>query len=87
MERLLLAMQSLHLPLQPLHPTDHAVERGERLGGILAGQRGIGGGFEGRNDVLVLPFDMLLDRLEVLPDDFVREAKEGLVLLNRKDLD
>ena len=28
----------------------------------------------------MIPFDVLLDGFEVLPGDFVRETKEGLVL-------
>ena len=73
-------MQGLHLPLQTVHSVDHGVQRSDRLGRILAGQGGVGGGLERGEDVLVLPFDVLLDRLEVLPGDFVREAEEGLVL-------
>ena len=82
MQRLLLAVQGLHLPLQPLHPGDHAVQRGDRLGSVLAGEGGVGGGLEGGEDVLVLPFDVLLDGLEVFPGDFVRETQEGLVLFD-----
>ena len=83
MQRLLLAVQALHFPLEPLHPADHVLQRRDRLGGILPGQRGVGGGFERGEDVLVLPFDVLLDRLEILPGDFMREAEEGLVLFPR----
>ncbi len=53
--------------------------------GILAGEGGVGGGFEGGEDVLVFPLDVPLDRLEVLAGDFVGEAEEGLVLLNGAD--
>ena len=48
----------------------------------MTGQGGVGGGFEGGEDVLVLPFDVLLDGFEVFPGDFVRETEEGLVLFN-----
>lgn len=65
-----------------MHSTDHAVERSDGLGRILAGQGGIGGGFEGREDFLVLPFDVLLDRFEILAGKFVGEAEEGLILLH-----
>ena len=65
-----------------MHSTDHAVEGGNGLGRILAGQGGVGGGFEGREDFLVLPFDVLLDRFEILAGKFVGEAEERLILLH-----
>ena len=47
----------------------------------MAGQGGVGGGFEGGEDVLVFPLDVLLDGFEVLSGDFMWEAEERLVLL------
>ena len=80
-EGLFFAVEGLHLPLQALHAVDHRFQGGDGFGGVLTGQGGVGGGFEGGEDVLVLPFDMLLDGFEVLPGDFMREAQEGLVLI------
>ncbi len=53
--------------------------------GILAGEGGVGGGFEGGEDVLVFPLDVLLDRFEVLAGNFVGEAEKRLVLLSGVD--
>ena len=81
MQRLFLPVQRFHLALQPLHPSDQGVERGDRLGCVLAGQGGVGGGLESGGDVLGLALDVLLHRLEVLPCQFVRQAEERLVLI------
>lgn len=67
-----------------MHSTDHAVEGSDGLGRILAGQGGVGGGFEGGEDFLVLPFDVLLDGFEILAGKFVGEAEEGLILLHSR---
>ena len=63
-----------------MHPIDHVIQGGDRFECILAGQGGVGRGLEGRKDVLGISFDVLLDGLEVLAREFVREAEEGLVL-------
>lgn len=52
----------------------------------MAGQGGVGGGFEGREDVLVLSFDVLLNGFEVLSGKFMWEAEEGLILFQRVSL-
>ena len=79
----LFAVQGLHLPLQTLHSVDHVVEGRDGFGGVLAEQGSIGGRFERRQDFLVLPFDVLLDGLEVLAGEFMGEAEERLILYVR----
>lgn len=79
-QRPLVAVQALHLALEALQAADHAVQGRDRPGRLLAGQGGVGGGFERGEDVLVLPFDVLLDGFEILPGEFVGEAEEGLIL-------
>ena len=79
-QSLFLAVQGRHLPLQGLHAGDHVVERGDGFGGVLAGQGGVGGRFEGGEDIFVFPFDVPLDGFEILSGDFVWETEEGLVL-------
>ena len=63
-----------------MHSGNHAVEGGDRFGRILAGEGGVGGGFEGREDVFVLPFDVFLSRFEILTSDLMWEAEEWLIL-------
>lgn len=46
----------------------------------MAGEGGIGGGFEGGEDGFFLFLDVLLDGFEVSAGDFVGEAEERLVL-------
>lgn len=43
LDDLLLLVQGFQFPLQPLHPCNHAVERGEGVGHRLAADGGIGG--------------------------------------------
>ena len=73
-EGLLFPVEAFHLALQALHAGDHRVEGRDRSGGVLAGQGGVGGRFERGEDVLVLPFDVLLNGFEILSGDFVRET-------------
>ena len=80
MQHPLFAPQGFHLPFQALHSGNHAVEGGDRFGRILAGEGSVGGGFEGREDVFVLPFHVLLSRFEIFTGDFMGEAEERLVL-------
>ena len=80
MQRLLFAVYGFHLALQTLHSIYQVVQGGDCLGCVLAGQGCVGCGFEGREDVLVLSFDVLLNGFEVLSGKFMWEAKEGLIL-------
>ena len=80
MQHSLFAPQEFHLPFQALHSSNHAVERGDRFGRILAGEGGVGGGFEGREDVFVFPFDVFLSSFEIFTGDLMWEAEERLIL-------
>ena len=80
MQHPLFAPQGFHLPFQALHSSNHAVEGGDGFGRILAGEGGVGGGFEGREDVFVLPFYVLLSSFEIFSGDFVGQTEERLVL-------
>jgi len=73
-------VQRFHLPLETLHAIDHVVKRLERLIRVLLGKGVIGGRLERRENLLVLPLDMSLHGLEVLPGKLVRKTKERLVL-------
>ena len=80
MQLLFIVVYAFHLSLEALHALYHGVERGYGGGGVLAGERGVGGRFEGGEDGFFFFLDVLLDGLEVSAGDFVGEAEEGLVL-------
>ncbi len=77
---LLFLVQAFQFPLQALHPADHAVEGGEGRDGSLAGQGGVGGRFERREDACLLHFDVPSSDFEVFASKFVRETEKRLIL-------
>jgi len=80
LDGLLFLMQGFQFPLQALHPADHAIEGGEGRDGSLAGEGGVGGRFEGREDRCLLLFDVPLGDFEVFAGEFVRETEKRLIL-------
>ena len=59
---------------------NHCVEGLERGVGVCALEGGIGGGFEEGKDIFVFALEVLLGGFEVLAEELLGEAEEGLVL-------
>lgn len=51
--------------------------------GVLAGEGGVGGKFEGGEDNITLTFKVFLNSFEVLARELVREAEKWLVLCDQ----
>lgn len=67
-------MQTLHFPLEALHATYHGIEGGNGCVGVLTGERGVGGGFDGGDDDAFFVLNMLLDSLKILSDDLMGQS-------------
>ena len=81
MQRFLLLVQRLHLPLEVAHAVDHCVKGFEGGGGVGALEGGVGGGFEEGEDLLVLALEVFLGGFEGFAEQFLGEPEEGLVLI------